>query len=103
MFCRKPVFAGRTGPNKRARTVILRAALLVIAFALPLATPGQAQLAVQWNFCTGSEDIDWNTQIKNCTALIQSNRETKQNRSIAFINRGLAYYTLKDFDHAISD
>ena len=38
-----------------------------------------------------------NTQIRNCD-LIQSGRETQKNRSIAYINRGLAYYTLKDFN-----
>ena len=87
--------------RKMSRPLIL----VVAAFAL-LGNPSQkshAQLAPQWNYCTGSSDIDWDTQIRNCTTLLQSSRETRKNRSIAYINRGLAYYTLKNFDRAIGD
>src|ERR1700680_1512174 len=76
---------------------------LFLVLAVLFGAPAQAQLAPQWNYCTGNPNIDWNSQIKNCTTLIQSSRETSNFRSIAYINRGLAYYILNDFDHAISD
>lgn len=75
----------------------------VVAAVICAGTAAHAQLAPQWDYCTGSSGVDWNTQIRNCTTLINSGRETRKNRSIAYINRGLAYYTLKNFDRAISD
>ncbi len=78
-------------------------AILVAVTLTILGTKSHAQLAPQWTYCTGNSDIDWNTQIRNCTTLIQSGRETSKNRSIAYINRGLAYYTLKDFARSIAD
>lgn len=65
--------------------------------------PAWGQLAPEWKYCTGSPDIDWNTQIRTCTTLIDSTQEKVKNRSIAYINRGLAYYTLKNFNRSISD
>src|SRR5215813_9425235 len=86
------------------RKIWLAASVLVLASPFLLSgAPAEAQLAPQWSYCTGSPDIDWNTQIRNCTTLIQSPREIPKNRSIAYINRGLAYYTLKQFDQAIRD
>jgi tetratricopeptide (TPR) repeat protein len=41
--------------------------------------------------------------IAACTALIASGRESPKNLAIAFHNRGNAYLTRNDFDHAIED
>src|SRR5882672_9995154 len=92
----------RHDPRRLIR-VFSRPVIVAVAALVLLATQAQAQLAPQWSYCTGSAEIDWNTQIRNCTTLIQSGRETQKNRSIAYINRGLAYYTLKDFNRSIAD
>ncbi len=76
---------------------------IAAAALLAVLTPAQAQLAPQWNYCKGEPGIDWRTQIENCTQLIESGRETRRNRSVAFINRGLAYYYLGQNERAISD
>ncbi len=39
-------------------------AVLLMA-ALPNAV--EAQLAGEWRFCTGTPDVDWDLQIKNCS------------------------------------
>ena len=48
-----------------------------IAFAAMTISAG-AQLSSHWQACTGNPGIDWDTQIKNCTALIQSGTELKE-------------------------
>lgn len=62
-----------------------------------------AQLSSHWQACTGNPGIDWDTQIRSCTALIQSNTELKENVAIAFYNRALAYENKEDYDLAIAD
>ena len=62
-----------------------------------------AQLSSHWQFCTGNPGIDWDTQIKSCTALIQSGTELKENEAIAFYNRALAYENKEKYDLAIAD
>ena len=77
-----------------------------IAVSLVLATAtisAPAQLSSHWQACTGNPGIDWDTQIKSCTALIQSNTELKENVAIAFYNRALAYENKEKYDLAIAD
>jgi tetratricopeptide (TPR) repeat protein len=77
-----------------------------IAVSLTLATAtisASAQLSSHWQACTGNPGIDWDTQIKSCTALIQSNAELKENVAIAFYNRALAYENKEKYDLAIAD
>ena len=62
-----------------------------------------AQLSPLWRGCTGNPDIDWDQQLKNCTALIQSGTEQKENLAIAFYNRALAYESKYDYVRAIAD
>ena len=62
-----------------------------------------AQLSPLWQGCTGNPDIDWDQQLKNCTALIQSGTEQKENLAIAFYNRALAYESKDDYVRAIAD
>ena len=66
-------------------------------------TSAVAQLSSQWQFCTGNPGIDWDTQIKSCTALIESKTELKENEAIAFYNRALAYENKEKYDLAIAD
>lgn len=76
-----------------------------IAVSVVLATTisATAQLSSHWQACTGNPGIDWDTQIKSCTALIQSNTELKENVAIAFYNRALAYENKEKYDLAIAD
>ena len=62
-----------------------------------------AQLSPHWQACTGNPGIDWDQQIKSCTALIESGKELKENVAIAFYNRALAYENKKDYARAIAD
>jgi len=76
-----------------------------IAVSVVLATTisATAQLSSHWQACTGNPGIDWDTQIKSCTALIQSKTELKENVAIAFYNRALAYESKEKYDLAIAD
>jgi tetratricopeptide (TPR) repeat protein len=62
-----------------------------------------AQMSPHWQACTGNPGIDWDTQIRSCTALIQSGTELKENVAIAFYNRALAYENKEDLVRAIAD
>jgi len=62
-----------------------------------------AQLSPHWQACTGNPGIDWDQQIKSCTALIESEKELKENVAIAFYNRALAYENKKEYTRAIAD
>ena len=62
-----------------------------------------AQLSPHWQACTGTPGIDWDQQIKSCTALIQSGTELKENVAIAYYNRALAYENKDDYARAVAD
>jgi tetratricopeptide (TPR) repeat protein len=84
--------------------VSVTARIFAGAVALAAATGfAEAQLSPQWQGCTGNPGIDWDQQIKSCTALIQSGQETTENLSIAFYNRALAYENKNDDERAIAD
>src|SRR6476620_11136287 len=72
--------------------MLMRALMTSIALAA-VTTSATAQLSSQWQFCTGNPGIDWDTQIKSCTSLIQSGTELKENEAIAFYDRAIAYFT----------
>ena len=73
-----------------------------IAFAA-MAVSAIAQLSSHWQACTGNPEIDWDQQIKSCTALIQSGTELKENVAIAYYNRALAYENKDDYARAVAD
>jgi tetratricopeptide (TPR) repeat protein len=66
-------------------------------------TSAAAQLSSHWQACTGNPGIDWDTQIRSCTALILSGTELKENVVITFYNRALAYENKEKYDLAIAD
>ena len=76
---------------------------IVVSVVLATTISATAQLSSHWQACTGNPGIDWDTQIKSCTALIQSNTELKENVAIAFYNRALAYENKEKYDLAIAD
>ena len=75
-------------------------AVVVLAATIVSAT---AELSPNWQACTGNPGIEWDQQIKSCTALIQSGTEPKENVAVAFFNRALAYEELGEYGHAIAD
>ncbi|HXX07505.1 MAG TPA: tetratricopeptide repeat protein [Pseudolabrys sp.] len=71
--------------------------------AVMLAVTVISATAQNWPFCTGNPGIDWDQQIKSCTALIQSATEPKENVAVAFFNRALAYEEKGEYARAIAD
>ena len=90
--------------RERGTKVSVIARVVAGAIALAAVTSfANAQLSPQWHGCTGNPGIDWDQQIKSCTALIESGAEAKENVAIAFYNRALAYENKEDYDRAIAD
>ena len=73
--------------------------------ALVLTTwPACAQQSRDWTWCiNNNHDYPADQAIKGCTAVIGSRRESRENRAIAFNNRGLAFYSKDAYDSAIAD
>ena len=66
------------------------------------ASPAAAQATEQlWARCRSKGMFEY--QIAGCTALIQSRRLNNQDLFLAYTNRGQAYFTKGDYDHAIAD
>jgi tetratricopeptide (TPR) repeat protein len=59
--------------------------------------------ADRWRTCAGKPGIDRDTQIRSCTALIQSSQERARDRAFAYYNRGSAWRDKGDLDRAIAD
>ena len=83
-------------------SVLLRGIGGVVALAAMMVS-AVAQLSPHWQACTGNPGIDWDQQIKGCTALIQSGTELKENVAIAYYNRALAYENKDDYARAVAD
>ena len=83
-------------------SVVLRGIGGAVALAAMMMS-AMAQLSPHWQACTGNPGIDWDQQIKSCTALIQSGTESKENVAIAYYNRALAYENKDDYTRAIAD
>ncbi len=83
-------------------SVLLRGIGGAVALAA-MTVSAVAQLSPHWQACTGNPGIDWDQQIKSCTALIQSGTELKENVAIAYYNRALAYENKDDYARAVAD
>jgi tetratricopeptide (TPR) repeat protein len=83
-------------------SVLLRGIGGAVALAA-MVVSAVAQLSPHWQACTGNPGIDWDQQIKSCTALIQSGTELKENVAIAYYNRALAYENKDDYARAVAD
>ena len=77
---------------------------IAVVAGLTLLTPeARAQSSPRWRNCTGNPDVDLDQEIRSCSALIQSSRETRHYRAVAHNDRGIAYATKGDLDRAIAD
>ena len=82
--------------------LILLLALPTESSAAPEASQFQGKLR-NVELCNGVDRSSTEPQIKGCTALIRSGKETTLVLAIAHTNRGNAYAAKGDFDRAISD
>jgi tetratricopeptide (TPR) repeat protein len=79
-----------------------RALQFVFAVALTGLGFSQAAMALGDN-CTGLPGIDWDIQIGDCTAALQSGKYNNENLAILLTNRGNAYRNKEQYDRAIQD
>ena len=70
---------------------------------LTLAAGAEAQPAPQPQDCTGKSGLDWNQQIKACTAVIEAAQGSPQDRAAIYKKRATAYFAVGDDDHAMAD
>ena len=77
--------------------------IAVVAGLVLLSPQAHAQPSPEWQSCTGKPDVDWDQQIRSCSTLIESGRETSDKLAVAYNNRGIAYATKGDLDRAIAD
>ena len=94
--------------DHRYPSIVAGAALILLlglptdSWAAPEATQFQGKLR-NVELCNGADRSSTEPQIKGCTALIESGKETTLVLSIAHTNRGNAYAAKGEFDRAISD
>src|SRR5580704_13317410 len=81
----------------------LRFFWIAVVAGLLLSPATHAQPSPQWLRCTGHPGIDWDQQIRSCSTLIESGRETPPRLAAAYGNRGIAYANKGDYDRAIAD
>lgn len=78
--------------------------LLCAAFAALIApVQSPAQPLPQWPACEGGDGLNWDRQVKGCTAVILSKRETQADLAIAHQRRGRAWHEKRDLDRALAD
>src|SRR6266849_626583 len=78
-------------------------AACLAAAGLVSGTSASAQLSQPWTWCVNKEKAAPDVQIKGCTSVIGSGKETPKNLSIAYNDRGNAYRTKGDNDRAIAE
>src|SRR5712691_7695697 len=78
-------------------------AACLAAAGLVSGTSASAQLSQPWTWCVNKEKAAPDVQIKGCTSVIGSGKETPKNLSIAYNNRGNGYRTKGENDRAIAD
>jgi lipoprotein NlpI len=74
----------------------------VFAATMLLAASAEAQ-APRPQDCTGKPGVDWNQQVKACTALIEAAQGSPQDRAKLYDRRASAYFALGDDDRAMAD
>src|SRR5579872_6995891 len=80
----------------------LAAGLIAATLALPAAAAG-AEPADDQSQCTASTGVSPEQKLASCTAVIAAGPATPQELAVAFTNRGNAYLSKRDSDHAIAD
>jgi tetratricopeptide (TPR) repeat protein len=81
--------------------VLMAAAMMVAAMALPAGA--RAQQSDERRQCFATDGMSPEQKLRGCTAVIESGGATPQNLVAAFINRGNAYQSNRDYGRAIED
>ncbi len=79
------------------------ATAFAVTLTLLLAAHAEAQPAPRPQDCRGKSGVDWNQQIKACTALIEAAQGSPQDRAKVYDRRASAYFALGDDDRAMGD
>ena len=86
--------------------VLLYAALAAAMFAAPtraeFSAQQEEQLSDWWRTCESTQ-ADLDDVIKTCTSIIDSGLDTRQNRAVAYSNRGDALREKGEFERALAD
>ncbi len=85
------------------RCELFRAAAFAFAATILLAAHAEAQPAPQPQDCTGKPGVDWNQQVKACTALIEAAQGSPQDRANVYKSRASAYFAIGNDDRAMAD
>jgi tetratricopeptide (TPR) repeat protein len=69
-----------------------------------LLTPAAAESSTPWEHtCTGVHGVAWDTQIENCTAVIEARQEPPVRLAVAYHHRGRAWRFKREYDRAVAD
>jgi len=85
-------------------TVRVRSLVFAAMMAAPLTTAAHAQLSQAWKICEGyMANPTSEQQIKSCTEIIESGRETTERLAVAYFWRGNAWRNRDNLQRAIAD
>jgi tetratricopeptide (TPR) repeat protein len=82
---------------------ILPALLGIAAMALLAPTVVVAQLNQERNWCAGKAGATPELRIDSCTAVLQAGRQSSKQLAFIYRERGLAFFSKRDYERAIQD
>src|SRR3978361_587206 len=77
--------------------------LALVAAAIGIPPAAGAEPADDQHQCAAATGVSPEQKLTSCTAVIAAGTETPQNLAVAFSNRGGAYLSKHDPEHAIAD
>jgi tetratricopeptide (TPR) repeat protein len=87
----------------RFRNFLLPALLGIAAVALLAPTVAVAQLNQERNWCAGKAGVTPELRIDSCTAVLQAGRQSSKQLAYTYRERGLAFFSKRDYERAIQD
>ncbi|SHK07538.1 Tetratricopeptide repeat-containing protein [Bradyrhizobium lablabi] len=87
----------------RFRKCLLPALLLTAALASLVPTVAVAQLNQERNWCAGKAGVTPELRIDSCTAVLQAGPQSSKQLAFTYRERGLAYFSRRDYERAIQD
>jgi tetratricopeptide (TPR) repeat protein len=87
----------------RLRNFILPGLLGIAAMASIAPTAAVAQLNQERNWCAGKAGATPELRIDSCTAVLQAGRQSSKQLAFIYRERGLAFFSKRDYERAIQD
>jgi tetratricopeptide (TPR) repeat protein len=87
----------------RFRNFLLPGLLGIAAVALLAPTVAVAQLNQERNWCAGKAGVTPELRIDSCTAVLQAGRQSSKQLAYTYRERGLAFFSKRDYERAIQD